>query len=78
MEQKPDENHRAVLLWRPFDAQILDLQKRSPWAVRDSVSTLQYDWEIIRRLFTKMRTDTKLIVQFLDLSQSELELKDWK
>ncbi|MDO8468568.1 MAG: hypothetical protein Q7S29_02315 [Candidatus Peribacter sp.] len=75
---KQEEGQRAIVLWRPLGAQIADLQRRSSWAIRDSVSTLQIDWNAMKRLMMKLSAETRLSVQILNASNAEYAvMNEW-
>lgn len=73
---KPNSSHSAVLLWRPYDSQIRDLQDRSTWAVSDSSDTLKFDWKIIERLFRKLQAETRLKVRIVNASTYDYTVID--
>ena len=75
---KPNSSHSAVLLWRPYDLQIVDLQNRSQWAVNDTADTLKFDCGIIKRLFRRLQDETELSVHILDASDRDYKIiSDW-
>lgn len=78
MAMRPDSQHRAFLLWRPYEIQIIDLLRRSPELKSDSATTLSFDWEIIKKLFLRLRSENSLDVSVIDTHSIPYSfLKKW-
>lgn len=78
MEMRPDSQHRAFLLWRPYEIQIDDLLRRSPELKSDSATTLRFDWEIIKKLFLRLQSENSLDVSVVNTHAIPCSLlKEW-